>query len=79
MNDEVEWLNSLEINSCRLVTSADDLRSGVVLCDLVAYLKSRNFFEDVQRHGSVQKNFKRAAINNFKIFIREIGARLGYF
>lgn len=76
MNDEVEWLNSLEINSCRLVTSADDLRSGVVLCDLVAYLKSRNFFEDVQRHGSVQKNFKRAAINNFKIFIREIGARL---
>ena len=76
MNDEVEWLNTLEMNSCRLVTSADDLRSGVVLCDLVAYLKSRNFFEDVQRHGSVQKNFKRAAINNFKIFIREIGARL---
>lgn len=76
MNDEIEWLNSLEIQSCSLVTCLDDLRSGVVLCDLAAYLKSRPNFADVHRHGSFQQNPKKASINNFKIFLREIGARL---
>lgn len=76
MNDEIEWLNSLEIPSCSLVTSIDDLKSGVVLCDLAAYLKSKPLFEDVHRHGLVQNNPKKSSINNFKIFLREIGARL---
>ena len=76
MNDEIEWLNSLEIPSCSLATTAEDLRSGVILCDLAAYIKSRSFFEEVLRHGEVQKNFKRASIHNFRIFLREIGAKL---
>ena len=76
MNDEIEWLNNLDIPSCALVTSVEDLHSGVVLCDVVAYLKSRPFFEDISRHAEVQKNFKKAALNNFKIFYREIGGKL---
>ena len=76
MNDEIEWLNSLDIASCSLVSSVEDLRSGVVLCDLVAYLKSRPLFEDVSRHAEAQRNFKKAAYTNFKIFLREIGGKL---
>jgi hypothetical protein len=76
MIEEIEWLNSLDIPSCALVTSAEDLVSGVVLCDLAAFLKSRPLFEEVSRHGTVQKNFRRAAANNFKLFLREIGNKL---
>jgi Calponin homology (CH) domain len=76
MNHYIEWIHFLDIPSCDLVTSVDDLKSGVVFCDIAACLKSRPLFDKVSRHSDVQKNFKKAALHNFKIFLEEIGPAL---
>ncbi|CAG9320284.1 unnamed protein product [Blepharisma stoltei] len=75
-SDLIDWINSFDVPSCLLASSIEDLKSGIVLCDALAYLKSRPLFPDVKRHSNFQKSPKSSAIHNFQVFLREVGSSL---
>ena len=34
----IDWVNSIDMPSCLLVSTVEDLRDGIALCDIYSYL-----------------------------------------
>ena len=34
----IDWVNSIDMPSCLLVSTIEDLRDGIALCDIYSYL-----------------------------------------
>ncbi|CAG9310384.1 unnamed protein product [Blepharisma stoltei] len=72
----IDWINSQDIPGCALVDTLDDLKSGIIVGDIVAAMTGRNHLKDVQRRVSS----KNDALNNWSIIIKElstISSRVG--
>jgi hypothetical protein len=46
----LDWVNSINTPSCLLASSTQDLRSGVVLCDLLAHFQQSPPYPEVERN-----------------------------
>jgi hypothetical protein len=49
LGSNLNWINSLPIASCAVVSSLEDISSGVVLSDIVAFLVGRKFLAGIDR------------------------------
>jgi hypothetical protein len=70
----IDWVNSIDMPSCLLASSTDDLKSGVVLCDLVASLQQSPPFAEVERHNLGDS--RADALHNLKIVIEKLHQNL---
>lgn len=63
----VDWVNSLDIESCSLVNSLSDLRSGDIPLEILSYLKSTPI---TPIHSS--PHTKNQILSNWTTFISEL-------
>lgn len=68
----IDWVNSLDIPSCALVDSADDLISGAVVADIVAWMKGTSALKGIEK---LMVN-ETEAYNNWTIILNEVYSAL---
>ena len=65
----VDWVNSLDIESCSLVNSLSDLRSGDIPLEILSYLKSTPI---APTHSPPSSSTKNRILSNWTTFIAEL-------
>ncbi|CAG9330151.1 unnamed protein product [Blepharisma stoltei] len=64
----IDWVNSLDISSCTLVDALEDLKSGAVVGDIIAWMKNIPCIRGIERVLVSQNE----AINNWVIVLKEL-------
>ncbi|CAG9321960.1 unnamed protein product [Blepharisma stoltei] len=65
----IDWVNSLSIPSCLLVSNSNDLKGGCALCDIAAQILNKIPFQNIYRDQALPEH---KAIHNLRVLIKEI-------
>lgn len=68
----IDYLNSIDIPSCLLVSSIEDLKSGIPLLDLLAYFGKKSSTEGIIRKNSKLLSKKDLSLNNICIALKAL-------
>ena len=58
----IDWVNSIDLTSCALVYSVEDLKSGVIPLEILSYLLSSSIvipFKSVKSRSQALSNWKQ--------------------
>lgn len=68
----IDWVNSIDLTSCALVNSIEDLKSGVIPLEILSYLLSSSIvipFKSVKSRAQ--------ALSNWKQFLLDLPQKFG--
>lgn len=67
----LDWVNSIDIPSCLLVSDLEDLRTGEAFCDLISAIKGERATPALKRH--IRPEQRSDCLNNLAIVLGELG------
>ena len=67
----LDWVNSLDVDSCMLASGPADLRYGMVLCDLACHLTAKGPIQGVRRGYVALDGNRQDGVHNLGLFLRE--------
>ena len=67
----IDWVNSLDIDSCMLASGPEDLKAGVVLCDIACHLTNRTPLPQLRRGRSGSRPSPSDCMHNLELFLKE--------
>ena len=72
----LDWLNSLEVDSCMLATGPEDLQKGEVLLDLARHVTGKSLSADVRRRSIGTPALKSDCIYNLGLLMKDFATVL---
>jgi len=66
----MDWVNSLDVDSCMLASGVEDLKEGAVLCDIACHVTNRSLLQQVRRGRPGGQLSQADSLHNLGLFLR---------
>lgn len=66
----MDWVNSLDVDSCMLASGVEDLKEGAVLCDIACHVTKRSLLQQVRRGRPGGGLSQADSLHNLDLFLR---------